>query len=186
MTAVLYFCYWRQSLAVPLSSDGSSNILQAWDMLHGNLLLTEWWVSDVSFYTTELPQYALIEWLTGLGPWVVHAAAAMTYTLLVLLALTGIGTSSSRRGVRPRPPSGGRWACALLAAGLMVSPQLNATSVVLLSPDHTGTAVPLLVIWLLIDRAKPRWYVPVLVCLMFTLTMVGDSIILLTGLIAPF
>ena len=66
----------------------------------------------------------------------------------------------------------------------MVSPQLSATSIVLLSPDHTGTAVPLLVIWLLIDRARPRWYVPVLACLMFTLAMVGDSIILLTG-VAP-
>ncbi|HEU5390127.1 MAG TPA: hypothetical protein VFV73_29925 [Streptosporangiaceae bacterium] len=173
--AALYFAYWRQSLAVGLSSDGSGNILQAWDMLHGNLLLTGWWVSDVSFYTTELPQYALIEWLTGLGPWVVHAAAAMTYTLLVLLS--ALLAKGSVRG-------GAGWARALLAAGLMVSPQLSATSVVLLSPDHTGTAVPLLVIWLLIDRARPRWYVPVLVCLMFILTMAGDSIILLTG-VAP-
>ena len=173
--AVLYFCYWRQSQAAALSSDGSGNVLQAWDMLHGNLLLTGWWVSDVSFYTTELPQYALVEALTGLGPWVVHAAAAMTYTLLVLLgALLAKGSAHGGRG----------WARALLAAGLMVSPQLSATSVVLLSPDHTGTAVPLLVIWLLIDRARPRWYVPVLVCLMFTLTTAGDSIILLTG-VAP-
>ena len=45
----------------------------------------------------------------------------------------------------------------------MLAPQLSATSIVLLSPDHTGTAVPLLVIWLLIDRAPKRWYVPVLV-----------------------
>ena len=65
----------------------------------------------------------------------------------------------------------------------MLSPQLGATSILLLSPDHTGTAVPLLVIWLLIDRAKPRWYVPVLVGLLFTVTMVGDSIILLTGIV---
>jgi hypothetical protein len=173
--AALYAAYWRQSLAVGLSSDGSGNILQAWDMLHGNLLLTGWWVSDVSFYTTELPQYALVEALTGLGPWVVHAAAAMTYTLLVLLA--ALLAKGSTRG-------GSGWARALLAAGLMVSPQLSATSVVLLSPDHTGTAVPLLVIWLLIDRARPRWYVPVLVCLMFTLTMTGDPVILLTG-VAP-
>jgi len=172
--AVLFFCYWRQSQAAPLSSDGSSNVLQAWDMLHGNLLLQNWWVSDVSFYTTELPQYMLIAALTGLGPWVVHAAAAMTYTLLVLLAaLLARGQSRGAAG----------WARALLAAGLMLSPQLSATPVLLLSPDHTGTAVPLLVIWLLIDRARPRWWVPVLVCLLFTLTMVADSIILLTGIV---
>ena len=172
--AALFFCYWRQSQAVPLSSDGSSNVLQAWAMLHGNLLLHNWWVSDVSFYTTELPQYMLIEALAGLGPWVVHAAAAMTYTLLVLLAaLLAKGRSQGAAG----------WARGLLAAGLMLSPQLGATSILLLSPDHTGTAVPLLVIWLLIERAKPRWYVPVLVCLLFTVTMVGDSIILLTGIV---
>ena len=174
VAAVLFFCYWRQSQAALLSSDGSSNVLQAWDMLHGNLLLHNWWVSDVSFYTTELPQYMLIGALTGLGPWVVHAAAAMTYTLLVLLAaVLAKGRSHGSAG----------WGRALLAAGLMLSPQLGATSILLLSPDHTGTAVPLLVIWLLIDRARPRWYVPVLVCLLFTATMVADSIILLTGIV---
>jgi hypothetical protein len=173
-TAVLFFCYWRQSQAVPLSSDGSSNVLQASAMLHGNLLLHNWWVSDVSFYTTELPQYMLIVALTGLGPWVVHAAAAMTYTLLVLLAALL---------AKGRVQGGAGWARALLAGGLMLSPQLGATSILLLSPDHTGTAVPLLVIWLLIDRAKPRRYVPVLVGLLFTVTMVGDSIILLTGIV---
>ena len=143
-------------------------------MLHGNLLLHNWWVSDVSFYTTELPQYMLIEALTGLGPWVVHAAAAMTYTLLVLLAaLLAKGNARGGKGL----------ARALLAAGLMLAPQLSATSILLLSPDHIGTAVPLLAIWLLIDRAPPRWYVPVLVGLAFTLMMVADSIVLLTGII---
>ena len=175
--AVLFFCYWRQSSAVALSSDGSGNVLQAWDMLHGNLLLHDWWVSDVSFYTTELPQYVLIETLTGLGPWVVHAAAAMTYTLLVLLAaVLAWGHAAPREG-RAR---------ALLAAGLMLAPQLSATSILLLSPDHTGTAVPVLAIWLLIDRNPetwPHWFIPVLVGLAFAWAMVADSIVLLTGII---
>jgi hypothetical protein len=172
--AVLFFCYWRQSQTAPLSSDGSANVLQAWDMLHGNPLLRQWWVSDVSFYTTELPQYMLVEVLTGLGPWVVHVAAAMTYTLLVLLAaVLAKGTARGGAGL----------ARALLAAGLMLAPQLSVTSILLLSPDHIGTAVPLLAIWLLIDRSPARWYVPVLVCLLFTWTMVADSIVLLTGIV---
>jgi hypothetical protein len=175
--AVLFFCYWRQSLSAPLSSDGSGNILQAWAMLHGNLLLHNWWVSDVSFYTTELPQYMLIELLFGLGPWVVHIGAAMTYTLLVLLA-----------AVLARGPARGRegLARALLAGVIMLAPQLNATPILLLSPDHTGTAVPLLAIWLLIDRSaafRMRRYVPLLVGLGFGWTMVADSIVLLTGII---
>ena len=101
--AVLFCCYWRQSSAAALSSDGSGNVLQAWDMLHGNLLL-----------------------------------------------------------------------------------QLSAISILLLSPDHTGTAVPVLAIWLLIDRnaeTRPRWFIAVLVGLAFALVMVADSIVLFTGII---
>jgi len=180
--AVLFFCYLRQSQSVPVSSDGSGNILQAWDMVHGNLLLRHWYVSDVSFYTTEIPQYALIEallahWL-GVGAWVVHVGAAMTYTLLVLLAaLLAKGRAQGRAGL----------ARALLTAGIMLAPQVSATPIVLLSPDHTGTAVPLLVAWLLIDRypqARPRWLIPAAVCAILTWTMVADPVILITC-IAP-
>ena len=177
VAAILFFCYWRQSLSSPLSSDGAGNALQAWDILHGNLLLHHWWVSDVSFYTTELPQYVLIEALLGLGTWVVHVGAAMTYTLLVLLAaLLAKGHARGREGL----------VRALLAGGIMLAPQLSATSILLLSPDHTGTAVPVLVIWLLIDRseeARPRWFLGVITGLLFIWPMAGDSITLLAAII---
>src|SRR5438034_3902474 len=81
-----------------VNSDGASNALQAWDMLHGNLLLHGWSLSDVSFYTTELPQYMLVEFLRGLNEDVVHVAAAMTYTLATLLAaLLAKGTATGRQ-----------------------------------------------------------------------------------------
>src|SRR5690348_5046348 len=172
--AVLFVCYWRQSLTQPISSDGAANALQAWDMLHGNLLLHGWLLSDVSFYTTELPQYMLIEAIRGLGPGVVSLAAAMTYTLLVLLAgLLAKGDASGREG-RAR---------FLLAAGIVLAPQLSATSTLLQAPDHTGTAVALLVVWLVIDRARPHWLVPVTVCVMLAWIMAADSIVLLTGIV---
>ncbi len=66
--AALFFLYLRQSLITPMTSDGAANALQAQSMLHGNLLLHHWWVSDVSFYPTELSQYALIEVVLGLSP----------------------------------------------------------------------------------------------------------------------
>jgi hypothetical protein len=174
--AVLFFCYWRQSQSVPLGSDGASNVLQGWAMLHGNLLLHNWWVSDVSFYTTELPQYALIAAVLGLGTAVVHVAAAMTYTLLVLLAaLLAKGRAPGRTGV----------ARALLAGGIMLAPQLTATGTLLLSPDHTGTSVPVLATWLVIDRARSRLtLVPLVVCVILTWTMVADSVVLISC-IAP-
>jgi hypothetical protein len=174
VAAVLFVCYWRQSLTQPVSSDGAANALQAWDMLHGNLLLHGWLLSDVSFYTTELPQYMLVEAIRGLGPGVVNLAAAMTYTLLVLLAgLLAKGDAGGRKG-RAR---------FLLAAGIVLAPQLSATSTLLQAPDHTGTAVALLVVWLVIDRARPHWLVPVAVCVMLTWIMAADSIVLLTGIV---
>ena len=177
----LFALYWRQSESVAVSSDGAGNVLQAWAILHGNLLLHGWRVSDVSFYTTELPQYALIESVLGLSAQVVHVGAAMTYTVLVLLAAwLAKGSARGRVG----------WARALLAAGIMVAPQLSATQIVLLSPDHTGTAVPVLVIWLVIDRVTPdrykaaRWLVPLVIFVLLTWTMIADSIVLVTC-IAP-
>jgi hypothetical protein len=177
----LFVLYLRQSGSVPLSSDGASIVLQARAVLHGNLLLQNWRTADVTFYTTELPQYALIESVLGLSAWVVHVGAAMTYTLLVLLAAwLAKGRATGRAGL-------GR---ALLAAGIMVAPQLSATQIVLLSPDHTGTAIPVLVTWLVIDRVTPdrwkpaRWVAPLVVFVVLTWTMIGDSIVLITC-IAP-
>jgi hypothetical protein len=127
--AGLFTLYWRQSGSAPASSDGASNVLQAWAMLHGNLLLHDWRVSDVSFYTTELPQYALIESVLGLRAWVINAAASMTYTLLVLLAaLLAKGHARGRIG----------WTRALLAAGIMLAPRSGSTAITA-TPLWSGT-----------------------------------------------
>ena len=35
----LFAAYLRQARTIPVHSDGASNALQAWDLLHGNVLL---------------------------------------------------------------------------------------------------------------------------------------------------
>jgi hypothetical protein len=62
---LLLLCYLRVSGTQAVTSDGASQALQAWDMLHGNWLLRGWTLTDVSFYTTELPEYALVEVFRG-------------------------------------------------------------------------------------------------------------------------
>jgi len=143
----LFACYLRVSATFATGSDGASNALEAWDLVHGNWLLRGWTLTDVSFYTTELPEYALVELVHGLRPDVVHIAAAITYTLLVLTAAAlARGRASGAEG-RAR---------GLIAAGLMLAPQLgNGVHVLLSQPDHVGTQVLLLAIFLLVDRA-PR------------------------------
>src|SRR4051795_11027119 len=63
---LLFLAYLRVSRTYPENSDESNTLLMAWDILHGNLLLHGWYLSDVSFLTTELPQYAMLERLIGL------------------------------------------------------------------------------------------------------------------------
>ena len=65
---LLFLCYLRVSGTQAVTSDGASITLQAWDMLHGNWLLRGWTIADVSFYTTEVPEYILVAAFRGLGP----------------------------------------------------------------------------------------------------------------------
>ena len=136
---LLYVAYLSQSRSLGTDADGASNVLQAWDMLHGNVLLRGWWLSDVSFYTTELPEYMLVELARGLNSGVINAAGAATYTILIVLAaVLAKGRATGTAGLLR----------ALMAAGIMLAPAPTLLS----SPNHTGTQVPLLLIWLVIDR----------------------------------
>jgi hypothetical protein len=173
--ATLFVCYLHVASSTPVTSDGASNALQAWDMLHGNLLLRGWQLSDVSFYTTELPQYMLLERVMGLTPQVVHVASAMTYTLLVLLAAVLAKGRATGRAAMVR---------CLIAAGIMLAPQVgNGVYVLMGSPDHVGSTVPVLLVFVLIDRGGRRWYVPVLVGVALTLALMADSIVMYTGVL---
>ena len=172
----LFTVFLHMSQTTPVNSDGASNALQAWAMLHGNLLLRGWQLSDVSFYTTELPQYVLLELARGLTPDVVHLAGAMTYTLVVLLAA---------RLAKGRAAGAAGLLRAALAAGIMLAPQQNGgVYMLMLSPDHTGSTVPVLVTWILLDRAPRRWCVPAAAALLLAWALVADNIVLITG-VAP-
>lgn len=166
--ACLFGCYLLQSRTNGVDADAAAVALQAQDMLHGNLLLHGWLVADVPFYTTELPEYALVEAVRGLGPDVMHICAALTYTLLVLAtALVARGPARGREGI----------ARALLAGGIMVAPQLGfGTNTLLATPDHTGTSVPVMAILLLVDRVPARWFLPPVVLVLFTWVNMADTL----------
>jgi hypothetical protein len=173
--ALLFVAYLQVSRTYPENSDESNDLLMAWDMLHGNVLLHGWYLSDVSFLTTELPQYVMLVRIFGLHTDTAHIAAAMTYTLVVVLAVL------LARGTVPRREGRIRM---LITAGLMFAPQLGVgVFVLLLSLGHIGTAVPLMLTWLVIDRAKARWWVPTLVGLLLTWVLIADQLVLLVGVV---
>jgi hypothetical protein len=170
-----FVCYLQLARTRAVNSDGAGQALQAWDMLHGNLLLHGWLLGDVSYYTTELPQYMLVELLRGLNSGVVHVAAAMTYTLATLLAaLLAKGNSTGRQAL----------VRVLIAVGIMLAPQLaSGVNILLSSPDHIGTSVPVMVVWLILDHARPRWYIPVIAGAFLGWAVVADMLVLYIGVL---
>ena len=170
--------YLRLASTRAVNSDGASVALAGWDMLHGNVLLRGWKLADVSFSTTEVPQYALIELVRGLSQNVIHIGAAMTYTLVLLfVALLAKGTATGPAEAVAR---------VAIAVGIMLAPQLaSGTDVLLSSPDHVGTSVPLLLVLLILDRVRrPRWWVPVIVSALVAWAQLADSVVLL-ALVIP-
>jgi hypothetical protein len=194
---VLFTVYLRLSETYTLNSDSANILLMGWDLLHGHLLLPGWYMSDVSFYPTELPQYALLESFLGLHMQTAHVAAAMTYTLTFLLAVVLARSGSSGRVALIRT---------LIAAGIMVAPQFGLGVFALdLSVGHIGTSVPLLLIWLLLDGFSPGGrppgtprsrggcppprtspaglaLVPVVTAVLLTWALVADPIVYVVGI----
>ncbi len=152
LTIGLFWAYLLQSRSQAANSDAAAQALQGWDLVHGHLLLRGWYLSDVSFYTFEVPLDGLIAAVYGLRSDVIHVAAAAEYALLVLFAaLVAAGARRDRR-------RGGReaWVRGLIAAGIMVAPgAYPGQQVLLLAPDHTGIGVPVLIALLVVDRLRP-------------------------------
>ncbi len=178
---VLFLVYLRLSMTSGLNSDSANILLMGWDMLHGHLLMHGWWGSDVAFYSTELPQYALLIGIFGLKAQTAHIAAAMTYTLTFLLAV-----ALARAGAAG---PGSALVRTLIVGAIMLAPQFGLGVFALdLSVGHIGTSVPLMLTWLLLDwverdrAARARWWVPVATALLLAWVMVADPIVLIVGI----
>jgi len=144
--AALFTLFFRISLGDSPTSDPANNALQAWDLLHGHLLLHGWILGDVTFYTFELPLIALVEIFFGLHTIAVHVAEALVYLIVTALAVA-VAVTDSRGGARV--------ARAGVVAAVLAAPALIAANIwiPLGFPDHTGTTVFFLVAFLLIDRS---------------------------------
>jgi len=102
---------------------------------------------------------------------------------VLLAALVARGRTSGHEG----------WTRAALAAGIMLAPAiLGGTEVYLENPDHAGTAVPVLLLLLLIShpRGHPRghpparvgrWWRPTAACALLALAQLGDQLTLITA-----
>ena len=151
-----------------VDSDGANNSLQAWDLLHGHLLLHGWLIGDANFYFLELPVNALTEAVFGLGNFAAHAGSALTYLIVTVLAavVAVTGSRGSARAVR----------CAVVVM-VLAAPVLTLQSMRygLEEPDHMGTSAFILGSFLLIDRVAERRFTAPLLCLLLCAGEFSDS-----------
>lgn len=168
----LFFIYFELGQRASTGSDGAVIAQQGWDWAHGNLLLRGWTVPDITFYTIEVPEFGIIELIHGgISMGVVQVLEALNLTLLVLLAaFLAKGTATGREGATR----------ALIAAGILVAPVPGANTTLMLgNPDHLATQIPILLVWLILDRARPRVWVPVTVAVLLAWARMSDEIVLL-------
>jgi hypothetical protein len=173
---------------IVMNADGANNALQAWDMLHGHILLHGWIIGDATYYTLELPLIAIIEAFFGLHTVVMFLSAAVVYlgVAVCAVAIAATGSSGASRFARAGV------VVAVLAAPTLVGSDVNLPLGV---PHHMGTTIFLLVSCLLVDlptrprrarggsggssppeQAFPgrRWTAPLL-CLILCAGQIGDE-----------
>ena len=163
----LFAFFLRISLGSRIDSDGANNALQAWDLLHGHVLLHGWVIGDATFYFLELPLLGIAELLFGMGTLALHVASALTYLIVAVLA-AALAVTGSRGPARPAR-------CAVVIA-VLAAPLLTpyVTLLLLEEPDHIGTCAFLLASVLLIDRVPGRRCTAPMLCTILCAGQLSD------------
>lgn len=85
-------------LRVPLNSDHANQVLQAADILGGNIFLKGWNLTGVSFYFSELPFYVLGTVITGVDTCAYIIAASL---MVICLSVLGYCLAFRDHGSQP-------------------------------------------------------------------------------------
>ncbi len=166
----LFAFYLRISLTAAVTSDGANNALQAWDMLHGHLLLHGWIIGDATYYALDLPVLAVTEIFFGLCDLTSHVASALTY-LIVTVSAVALALTGSRGLARVAR-------CGVVVAVMTAMFHVESNVPYLLgAPDHTGTSALFLVSFLLVDWAPARRFTPPLLCAILCAGRIDDATI---------
>jgi hypothetical protein len=170
---VLVFLYGTMGRTFPAHSDDATGILEGDAFLHGNYLLRGWTVSNISYYTTDLPFYIIGVLFRGVHPSLLRDVPAVIYVLTVALAAWLAG-----RGRRDRRSA---WFGMAVAFILIALPSGNLARFVFLWNAHIGTTLLVLGSFAALDCVPGHtfsWRRYVLFTLGLTLAIVGDKLAL--------
>ena len=130
----LYAVYLQISLGGRIDSDGANSALQAWDLIHGHLLLHGWLIGDATYYSFELPINGITQLIFGLGPLAAHVASALVYFIVTACAV------------------------ALAVAGSRGGPARVARSAVTVTVLAFAPLLTMLTVWTLIEGSRSSGY----------------------------
>ena len=165
--------YGRMGRTFPVNSDDATGVLEAEAFLHGNYLLHGWIVSNVSFYTTDLPFYIIGVFFRGVHPSLLRDVPAAIYTLTLALAVWLAG-----RGRRDRRSA---WLGMAVTFILMGLPSGLLANLVFSGYNHIGTTLLIIASLSALDTAHGRavsWGRYALFTLTLTLAIAGDKLAL--------
>jgi hypothetical protein len=168
--ALIALLYGRLARSFVLIADDATGVLEADAFLHGNYLLHGWTVSNVSFYTTDLPFYIIGVFFRGVHFSLLHGVPVAIYTLTLALAVWLAG-----RGRRHRRSA---WLGMAVTFVLMGLPSGVLAHQVFSAYVRVGTTLLILASWSVLDIAPGRavsWGRYALFMLALTLAIAGDK-----------
>lgn len=172
---ILFLMLYKVSTTVDLTSDFASIVLEAQSVLSGNIFLTGWSLTNISFYTTDLPFYVLFMIFTGFKHQLMNLVPTFIYVGVILLSLY----LSIRHMEKKHAPLAITTLLILLAF-----PAPFTSQIVLVGPIHMGTILIMLVafVFLVQNGRYSSW----LYALFMMLAIFGDSLAFFTGAVPVF
>lgn len=171
------YAYYSYLIGMGSNSDTAINVLQAWDMSHGNPLLSGWVQGNNSWITNELMIYAAVSFFLGITPNVAFISHGIIYAVIVIIAAwLAVGVTRDRKKAV--------LAVAIVAAILLpVNPDATVGWMFLSIIDHLGTSIPLMILLIVLDRSALTWRAGVATFGILTWAMTSDHLALFVGVL---
>lgn len=162
---VMYLYYLGHAIHTPANSDYASIILEAKQIYEGNVFLSGWHLSTVSFYTTEIPFYVLGIMIFGFTHRLLYIIPALIYIMTVASALWVVYDGKRIRG-------------ALLTFCLIGLPVGVFAGMVLVGPIHMAAICFSLVCVKFLQFAERNKVFYLYFGILFCWTLIGDDLAL--------
>lgn len=180
--AVLFlaYCFYVLNLflRVPANSDFSNLVLEASDIVSGNLFLSGWNLTGITFYTTDLLYFVVGVLFFGTGYKALFAATTLMFIMLILASLLLLSGDRKLRA-----------ADVFLFAAIACFPGAYSCNIL---RAHTGAAVYVLLAVFFMQKvfsseagtfARRNVFFSALALIMLTLGGIGDPITLVIGVL---